>query len=97
VAVPVLVARIRDGGRTQHWSAVLGGERKVMDKQYTINKNPPWENVHRGIAMDAAREGMRDVDVFVAWQIGLVAWKRAGELVAEVLQESEQSVGGEKG
>jgi hypothetical protein len=62
----------------------------MMDNQYTIKKDPPWADVHRGIDEDAAREGMRDVDVFVAWQIGLVAWKRTGELVATVLQSDSE-------
>jgi hypothetical protein len=39
-----------------------------------------WDKLHESIDNDAAKENMTDMDVFVAWKLGLAAWKETKEL-----------------
>jgi hypothetical protein len=41
-----------------------------------------WEKLHETVDNDAAKENMCDMDVFVAWRLGLAAWKEAKALQA---------------
>ena len=41
-----------------------------------------WESVHEGIDEDAAEHGMTDQDVYVAWSIGVAAWRASRHLGA---------------
>lgn len=41
-----------------------------------------WDKLHESIDNDAAKANMSDMDVFVAWKLGLAAWKEAKELQA---------------
>lgn len=42
-----------------------------------------WDKLHEGIDNDAAKENMSDMDVYVAWKMGVATWKAAKALQAK--------------
>ena len=61
-----------------------------MTKTYTIENDPEWKDVHDQIDTDSSREGMTDVDAYVAWELGLAAWKAAKHYGARFAHEGAE-------
>lgn len=49
-----------------------------------------WDATLESIGEEGTKEGMTDQDVFVAWKIGLAAWKAAKGLKATFPHEGDQ-------
>lgn len=52
-----------------------------------IDGDAAWEKVHEGIDQDAQAEKMSDMDVMVAWNLGLKVWKTAKKFGAKFPHE----------
>jgi len=46
-----------------------------------------WEKLHDGIDADGSKNKMSDMDVFVAWKMGLAAFLEAKKLGTKFLHE----------
>jgi len=53
-----------------------------------MNKKDPWAFVFKNIQREATRNGMTDVDAWVAWAIGLASYKRARGLGCQFPHDS---------
>lgn len=52
----------------------------VSGNEYQIVGDSTWETIIEDIQNDTSREGMSDMDMIVAWKMGLSAWKYAKSL-----------------
>ena len=49
----------------------------VTGNEPQINGDDSWEDIHNQMEDDASNNDMSDLDVSIAWKLGLSAWKTA--------------------